>query len=234
MTPESPSSTTSSPILTGVRPLRTDAMSGAATEMRPVARGGLRAKLEPPPGFSGLDARELPAWFASMQQYWAMLQDPPDEMGKVLQATNALRGDAKAWWTNELVAAEGDVPVDTWEKLQQAMLEEYVDDDQNFDIRQKLRSVRQVTSVERYIREWRARARYLRSASVDELVSIFLEGLKPKIYQEVRSDADFMSRDFRSSSDRKDLRFVQRLARAKDSAWIAERGSSRQPCCRAR
>ena len=40
-----------------------------------------------------------------MNQYWAMLEDPPDELGKVLQATNALKGDAKAWWTHELVAA---------------------------------------------------------------------------------------------------------------------------------
>ena len=169
-TPPSPT------ILTGVRPLKEDALSGAATAMRSPTSGGLRAKLDPPPGFNGADPRELPAWFASMNQYWAMLEHPPDELGKVLQATNALKGDAKSWWTHELVAAGGDVPVGTWGELQRALLEEYVDDDQNFDARQKLRAVRQVTSVERYIREWRARARYLRSASIDELVSCFLEG----------------------------------------------------------
>ena len=222
---KSPSNT----IPTGVRPLREDAFSGAATEMRSPLSGGLRAKLDPPPGFIGADPRELPAWFASMNQYWAMLEDPPDELGKVLQATNALKGDAKAWWTHELVAANGAVPVGTWADLQQALLKEYVDDDQNFDARHKLRAVKQVTSVERYICEWRARARYLRSATVDELVSLFLEGLKPRIYQEVRSDAEFMSRDFRFSDDRKDLRFVQRLARAKDSAWSSEHASSSKP-----
>ena len=147
-----------------------------------------------------------------------MLQVAPSmsERDRVLYAAASFKEDAADWWANLLMDSPDKLPCATWQTLKDAMIEEYVDDDQNFDARAELRGVQQWGSVRKYTSAWRKKSRRVRGATVDELVSIYLDGLKPHIRKDVRSDVNFLAKDFTSSTSMGDLRFVQRLAKALD------------------
>ena len=151
------------------------------------------ASLKPnkPELFTGKrDAVTVAAWLYQVDTYLNLLQvsNPGmnlDEAVRVSYASTLLKGNAAHWWY--MLVQSGQTP-GTWEAFCNMVRTEFVPSDSVDRARDKLRALRQKTSVNAYLNEFRNIVISIPGISNDEKLDKFVSGLKPEVLLEVRKN----------------------------------------------
>ena len=142
-----------------------------------------------PEPFTGIrDAVTVSAWLYNIEVYLNLLQvsNPQlvlDEGTRVTYASTFLRDHAEKWWYG-LVEA-GQVPVD-WNTFTARIRNEFIPQDSVQRARDKLRQLRQKSSVLSYLNDFRNVIITIPGISEDEKLDRFVAGLKPNVMLDVR------------------------------------------------
>jgi Retrotransposon gag protein len=127
-----------------------------------------------------------------VQQYFALVQvssteTPLDDGTKITYASSLFSQTAATWWYTLVQAAH--VPT-SWDAFMGKVRSEFIPQDHIRRSRDKLRKLRQRSSVASYVSEFRNIALTISGITDDEQFDRFCEGLKPKIKLKVlRSNA---------------------------------------------
>lgn len=158
------------------------------------------ASLKPqkPELFSGRrDAVAVNTWLYQVEMYLNLLQvtNPQiilDENTRVSFASTLMKGTAAQWWY--MLVQSGQAPVE-WHTFLAKVRSEFIPQDSVDRARDKLRSLRQKTTVLAYLNEFRNTVMMIPGISEDEKIDKFVSGLKPEVHLEVRKSrpADFES-----------------------------------------
>jgi len=158
------------------------------------------ASLKPqkPELFSGRrDSVAVNTWLYQVEMYLNLLQvsNPQinlDEGTKVAFASTLLKGTAAQWWY--MLVQSGNAPTQ-WDAFLAKVRMEFIPQDSVARARDKLRALRQKTSVLAYLNEFRNIVMVIPGISDDEKLDKFVSGLKPEVILDVRKSrpADFES-----------------------------------------
>ena len=151
-----------------------------------------------PEPFSGKrDAVTVAAWLYQIETYLNLLQVsnpemPIDQGIRVSFASTLLKGNAANWWY--MLVQSGQAP-GTWDEFCNCVRTEFVPKDSVDRARDKLRVLRQKTSVTAYLNDFRNIVISIPGISNDEKLDKFVSGLKPEVLLEVKKNrpADFES-----------------------------------------
>jgi hypothetical protein len=115
-----------------------------------------------------------------------------DQNTRVSFASTLLKGNAAQWWY--MLVQSGQAPV-AWDAFLAKVRLEFIPQDSVDRARDKLRTLRQKTSVIAYLNEFRNTVITIPGISEDEKLDKFVSGLKPEVHLEVRKSrpADFES-----------------------------------------
>lgn len=134
---------------------------------------------EPQPYGGARDAKEVENFLFDMEQYF-LAANIIDEARKVTTATMYLMGDAKLWWRTKYADIQANrVRLDTWERLRDAIREQFFPENVEYNARRALRELRQSGSVRDYVKAFSALMLDIRDMSEKDKLFTFLEGLKP-------------------------------------------------------
>ena len=158
------------------------------------------ASLKPqkPELFSGRrDAIAVNTWLYQVEMYLNLLQvsNPQiilDEGTRVSFASTLMKGTAAQWWY--MLVQSGQAPVN-WNAFLEKVRIEFIPRDSVDRARDKLRALRQKSTVLAYLNEFRNVVMIIPRISEDEKLDKFVSGLKPDVHFEVRKSrpADFES-----------------------------------------
>lgn len=156
------------------------------------------ASLKPqkPELFSGRrDAIAVNTWLYQVEMYLNLLQVTNPEIVlnegvRVSFASTLMKGTAAQWWY--MLVQSGQAP-GNWNEFLAKVRLEFIPQDSVDRARDKLRSLRQKTSVLAYLNEFRNIVMVIPGISPDEKLDKFVSGLKPDVHFEVRKSrpADF-------------------------------------------
>ena len=149
------------------------------------------ANLKPnkPEPFSGKrDAVTVNAWLYQVDMYLNLLQlnnpeAPIDQNTRVSFASTLLKGYAANWWY--MLVQSGQAP-SQWDAFVAKVRIEFIPQDSVDRARDRLRSLRQRTSVTAYLNEFRNTVISIPGISEDEKLDKFVAGLKPEVMIDVR------------------------------------------------
>lgn len=156
-----------------------------ATTAANAARNGLQIGIKPnkPEPFKGDRNENIDAWIFQFEQYFGMTAIPQDQ--RVAFAASFLNGRAAAWWRikyNEMVNLE--VETD-WDVFLQNLRRQFKSANSELIARQRIRNLKQTTSVEEYAFNFRALLNDLPDMHPNDALFQFQAGLKPDIALQV-------------------------------------------------
>jgi hypothetical protein len=134
---------------------------------------------------------KIEEWIFKMEQYFALMQVPGDQ--QVTYASTLLTGDALEWFRLQRARAANNIPYATWRALVTAMRQQFSVINQAKQARDRLASLHQHTSAQRYAADFISLCLLIPGISEDEQLDRFVRGLKPAIRKEVelKSPATF-------------------------------------------
>ena len=143
------------------------------------------------------DAVAINTWLYQGEMYLNFMQVANhqialDAVTRVSFASTLFKGFSAQWWY--ILAKSGQAPVE-WDAFVAKVRLEFIPQDSVDRARDKLRSLRQKTSVLAYLNEFRNTVMVIPRISEDEKLDKFVSGLKPDVHLEVRKSrpADFES-----------------------------------------
>jgi len=142
-----------------------------------------------PEPFSGKrDAVTVNAWLYQVEMYLNLQQlnnseMPIEENTKVSFASTLLKGNAANWWY--MLVQSGQAP-GQWDAFVAKVRSEFIPQDSVDRSRDKLRNMRQRTSVLAYLNEFRNTVISIPGISEDEKLDKFVAGLKPEVMIDVK------------------------------------------------
>jgi Retrotransposon gag protein len=117
----------------------------------------MNAEFKPraPSTFSGSPTEDVNDWLFRMRQYCRLLAVP--EFHHALLASTYLEGNAGAWWRAHVEDAEANLvtAITTWDEFQTALSHQFTIVDASDTARDRLLTLRQTSSIEEYVREFR-------------------------------------------------------------------------------
>lgn len=126
-------------------------------------------------------------WIYKVEQFLNLSQlSSPEtlitDLNRIQFASSYLTGNAAVWWFN--VVNGVDAPT-SWEGFRTKLVEEFIPADHNRQARDKLRRLRQNSSVEKYLCDFRNTILMISNISEDEKTDKFVSGLKYDLKLEV-------------------------------------------------
>ena len=149
----------------------------------------MNAEFKPraPSTFSGSPTEDVNAWLFRVKQYCKLLAVP--ETNYALFASTYLEGNAIAWWRAHVEDAEANLvtAITTWDEFQTALSRQFTIVNASDAARDRLLILRQTSSVEEYVREFRNTIVHIvPKLTVEDQIHRFGAGLKFHIGAEVR------------------------------------------------
>ena len=140
---------------------------------------------KPPTRFNG-DPAKLQNWLFEVKQFLE-LAGFQSENDKAKYVVSLLEGKAQTWWRGFSQTASGDLTRLDFEDLEEYLVEQFEDVDRELKLRRKLKNLKQLTSVQNYVNEFRRVQLELGSNKLDDGAAQFefLEGLKDAVRQQV-------------------------------------------------
>jgi hypothetical protein len=149
----------------------------------------LNLKPTKPTVFEGRrNSLRIEPWLYQVQQYFTLVQvgstgTPLDDGTMITYASSLFSKTAATWWY--MLVQAGQVPT-SWEAFMGKVRSEFIPQDHIRRSRDRLRKLRQRTSLVSYISEFRNIALTISGITEDEQFDRFCEGLKPEIKLEVQ------------------------------------------------
>ncbi|GMI83616.1 hypothetical protein HRI_002030900 [Hibiscus trionum] len=135
------------------------------------------ADVPKPKEFKGSrDAQETDTFLWSMNQYFRNT-NIVDESTKVNIASSYFTHSALLWWRCRCADSDGDVPVDTWEELQNEIHEAFYPKNAQRELRSKLRQLKHNNNIHDYVKKFIELKLQITNLGEDEGFSIFMDGL---------------------------------------------------------
>lgn len=133
------------------------------------------------------DYVKVNTWLYMIEQYLNLTQlSAPNivinDHNRISFASSYLKENAAVWWYH-LVNLQS-TPT-TWDSFKEALLAEFIPVDHTRRARDKLRKLKQTSSVERYLSEYRNITLMINDMSEGEKVDRFVDGLKYKVRVEL-------------------------------------------------
>jgi len=150
--------------------------------------GSINLRPNKPDAFDGTrDFLVVNTWVYKVEQYLALAQlanptAPMTDANRIMYASTFLTGTAAVWWYTVVQTA---LLPNTWEDFKKAVIAEFVPEDHVRRARDKLRKLKQVTSVSKYISEFRNIVLTIPDVTDGEKWDKFCAGLKTEIRIEV-------------------------------------------------
>jgi hypothetical protein len=148
----------------------------------------LNLKPTKPTVFEGRrNSLRIEPWLYQVQQYFTLVQvgstgTPLDDGTMITYASSLFSKTAATWWY--MLVQAGQVPT-SWEAFMRKVRSDFIPQDHIRRSRDRLRKLRQRTSLISYISEFRNIALTISGITEDEQFDRFCEGLKPEIKLEV-------------------------------------------------
>lgn len=156
-------------------------------------------------------------WLYTIEQYLSLTQlsspnTPLTDHNKIAFASSYLKGNAAVWWFHIVNSQESPA---TWGAFKARLISEFIPADHCRRARDKLRTLKQTSSVEHYLSEYRNTILMIGDMHEGEKVDRFVDGLKYNVRVEVLK------------TNCSSFEECARLALNVDSAiWRARRGNS--------
>jgi hypothetical protein len=138
-------------------------------------------RLPEPKQYSGSkDKLQIREWLRAMEEIFTLGMIPLNHPTTITYAAHYLASEAKTWYKMH------ELNIQTWQQFKTIMVERYKDPREVDKLRQKLASVRQITTVDGYTVAFDKTTLELTEAAgyaprEEELVFMYREGLKPQI-----------------------------------------------------
>lgn len=150
--------------------------------------GSINLRPNKPDAFDGRrDYLTVNTWLFKVQQYLQLSAlsganaEITDE-SRIMFASSYLTSTAASWWYTVIQA--GRTPT-TWEEFRSMILSEFVPEDHVRRARDRLRRLKQTSSVSKYIAEFRNCVLMINDVSAGERFDRFVQGLKKEVRLEV-------------------------------------------------
>ena len=162
--------------------------------------GAIKLKPNKPEPYNGKrDFLVVNTWIYKLEQYMLLLQvnnptQPLSEANKIMFASTFLTGTASVWW---FTLVQSNAMPTTWEDFKATLSREFVPEDHVRRAREKLRRLRQIGSVSKYLGDFRNLTLVISDMSGGEKMDRFVEGLKREIQVEVLKST---ARDFEEAA----------------------------------
>lgn len=133
------------------------------------------------------DFVNVSTWLYKVEQFLSLTQlSAPTTIitdhNRIAFASSYLSGNAAIWWFHLVSSAT--TPT-TWESFKAALMNEFIPRDHDRRARDKLRTLKQTTSVEKYLAEYRNITLMIGDMNDGEKVDRFVDGLKYQVRVEV-------------------------------------------------
>lgn len=126
-------------------------------------------------------------WIYNVEQYLNLSQLSSQNVvvsdhNRIAFASSYLKKNAAVWWFNKVNSPESPT---TWDSFKNALTAEFIPEDHCRRARNCLRKIRQTSSVEKYLAEFRNVVLMISDMNESEKVDRFLNGLKYQVKVEV-------------------------------------------------
>jgi hypothetical protein len=172
------------------------------------------AKLALPAPFRGSDEKhvQVQAWLFSLNLYFRAA-GIVSERQKIDYAVCLFQGHASQWYRLQCLRSTTGEPYDTWDDLQQALEKQFTPVNSEKRARDRLATLRQTTSVRRYIQDFTNTCLEIPDLHPTEQYHRFVQGLKSDVRRELELH------------DLKDFDEAARIAERFDSISFAHRST---------
>ena len=156
----------------------TAAIAGHIEQGQAANQGGPRPRGPSAPTFSGSSEEHVDNFIFRVDTY-LQFNHLEDQQHQLLLAISCLRDHALTWYRSLQ-----EHPAD-WPTLAHLMRQSFLDVDEQRQLRQELRRLKQTTSVQAYVHAFRQLMVRIDDMSVLDRIEAFINGLKPKTCREV-------------------------------------------------